>query len=71
MGVELALSVPNVLFPEFAVTVGGLAAGTSRAGESKVKDPEAPRRGLVCILPRGFDISMYRFEKHTRIDVQG
>ena len=36
--------------------VCGVAAGTRRAGESKLKDPDAPSKGLLCILPRAFDI---------------
>ena len=59
VGVELELSLPvEFKFPEFVAMVGGLAAGTRRAGESNVNDPEAPRRGLLCMLPRGFDMPL-------------
>ena len=35
---------------------GLLAAGTRSAGESRLNVPDAPSKGLLLILERGFDI---------------
>ena len=58
VGVKFRLRVPILASGLFTVVFkdGDVAAGTRRAGESRLNVPEAPSKGLLYALPRGFDI---------------
>lgn len=46
----------SVLIDVAGCNTGLLAAGTRSAGESRLKVPDAPSKGLLLILGRDFDI---------------